>query len=512
MITIPCTNPDKCSGFMMDKGNYFYCHTCQTMEFKLPEQDVPWVPLPRQDQFLYAPTKYTKYVGGVGSGKTMAGAFKMILKSQEHPGGQSLVGAQTYPQLRDATMHTFFEVCPEILMKDRKKEKAFSKTDAILTMANGHQLLFRPLDDESKLRSLNLVSFWIDEASEVTPDIFRMLQSRLRSRQGFVDGVPAHQGWVTTNPNGRDWLWEMFVAKIDPEYSWVNAPTKENIYLPAGFEEGLRKRWPEAWVKRFLDGSFDVFEGQIYPMLDIALHSWMPVPDFEDDIHQVPAGWPVMVSLDHGVTNPTAVGFYTVAPDERIIQFDEHYENGQPTIHHTRKIREKLLSWGVDPANVADWIIDPSTKGQRGMEGRAVMAEYHDHGLFFRPGNNNVQAGILQMVEYLMPDPIRGLPMFLMHRRCTNGWREMGAHKWKKRPLSSMNNEPEEPEKKDDHSCDEKRYMVMTRPKISQLAPGNPLELFKNRLKGSFELTERNMPFALKSGSNWNGAGKWPNF
>jgi PBSX family phage terminase large subunit len=496
---------------MADKGNYFYCHACGTLEFKLEEQDTPWIPLPRQELFLYAMQMYAMYVGGVGSGKTMSGAYKAIMKTLEHPGGMGLVGAQTYPQLRDATMHTFFQVCPEKLMWKGNKDKAFSKTDAILTMANEHQILFRPLDDESKLRSLNLVWFWIDEASEVAKEIFYMLQSRLRSRQGFIDGIARHQGWVTTNPAGRDWLWEIFVALNDPNYFWVNAPTRENKYLPPNFEADLRKRWPEAWVKRFLDGSFDVFEGQIYPMLDIEMHSQMPVWDFEDQIHQVPSGWPVFVSGDHGFTNPTSIGFYTIAPGERVIRFDEHYDNNKPVSFHAQKIKEKLWSWGVNPANVQDWVLDPSTKGQKGMEGRAVMQEYHDHGIPFRPANNQVQAGILQVIEYLMPNAITNHPMFLMHRRCVNAYREMGGYRWKPRPAASVSNEPEEPVKKDDHTCDEIRYFLMTRPRIDKLVASNPFEIMQRKIRGHFQLDEKNMPFALRTNSNFNGAGAWPN-
>lgn len=495
---------------MIDKGNYFYCPACKTLDFKLSESEDPWRPLPRQQKFLYQEQRHGLYVGGIGSGKTMSGAYKAIFKAIAHPNGQGLIGAQTFPQLRDATMKTFFEVCPEALMKDGSKQKAFNKSESILTMKNGHEILFRQLDDESKLRSLNLVWFWIDEASEVTPDIFYQLQSRLRSRFGFKNGKPAHQGWVTTNPAGRDWLWKEFVAQEDPDFFWINAPTRENIYLPENFEANLRRRWSENWIRRFLEGSFDVFEGQIYPMLDIELHGTLPsvvALFFDDAFHQVPAGWPVYVCLDHGVTNPTAVGFYTLLPDGTPFKFDEHCESYKPVSYHAFKIREKLASWGVDPENVVDWLIDPSTKGQRGMEGRAVMSEYHDQGIPFRPANNQVQAGILQVTEYLMPDPVSGRANFFIHRRCSKTYLEMGGYKWKPQPATAITNEPEEPVKKDDHTCDETRYFLMSRPKITLMKPTNPYELWQKNQAGIYQLTEASLPYALRSNSNWNGSG-----
>lgn len=513
---IPCTNSDEgCKGLMENRGNYYFCLHCGAMEFKLPDHNGVWVPLKRQGQFLESTHKNALYVGGVGSGKTMVGCFKAILKTQEHPDGMGLIGAQIFPQLRDATMHTFWQVCPEILMWKKSKEKAFNKSDGILTMDNGFQILFRPLDDEGKLRSLNLVFFWIDEASEVSKDIFLMLQSRLRSMQGYRwyededNNEAAHQGWVTSNPNGRDWLHEIFVAESDPDYYWINAPTKENKYLPKGFEAGLRKKWPESWVRRFLDGSFDAFEGQIYPMIEENTHQARHYEYLEDGIHMIPAGWPVFVSLDHGYTNPTAVGFFTIDPFGRHILFDEIYETQKPVSWHAAEIRRKLESWKVPFDYVQDWLIDPSTRGQRGTEGKDVMQEYHDQKIPFRPANNKVQAGILQVVEYLMPEPLSSpepdLPHFIIHPRCVNSWREMGGYRWKPQTSTAKENEPEAPLKKNDHCPDMIRYHFMEQPKLS-LMTGTSYYHQMLLQKSQYSLNEKNLPYALQSNSNWNSS------
>lgn len=514
MADIDCTNPEGCRGTMEDRQNYYYCRYCGSMEFKLPDRHGRWQPLPRQESFLYAPNAYALYVGGVGSGKTMCGCYKAIMKSMAHPNGQGLIGAQILPQLRDATMKTFWEVCPEKLMKGGAKEKAYNKTENILTMANGHEILFRPLDDESKLRSLNLVWFWIDEASEVSEDIFSMLQSRLRSMKGYNwykdedNNDPAHQGWVTTNPNGRDWLWRTFVSQPDEDFYWVNAPTKENRYLPKDFEARLRKKWSEQWIKRFLEGSFDAFEGQIYPDLNFQIHGSIPYPYFDDAWHQIPPGWPIFIVLDHGVTNPTAVGLFVLDPYERVILIDEHYENNKPVSYHVKKIREMLASWGVTQSMVEDWLIDPSTRGQRGLTGKHVIDEYAEQGLYFRIANNQHMPGILRVTEYLLPDefskPIPGMPNFFIHPRCKHSWHEMGQYKWKPRPTSSDKNMPEEPYDKDDHTCDMIRYMLMTRPQLSLKEPTNPYDMWQQNQQGIYVLNEKNLPYALQSTSNFN--------
>jgi phage terminase large subunit len=50
--------------------------------------------------------------GGLGNGKTFAGCLKAILRilDPEQPPQLGLLARQTYPELRDSTQRTFFEI------------------------------------------------------------------------------------------------------------------------------------------------------------------------------------------------------------------------------------------------------------------------------------------------------------------------------------------------------------------------------------------------------------------
>src|SRR6185437_13765129 len=93
------------------------------------------------------------------------------------------------------------KVFPEFMVEDYWKQK-----DMVLC-SNGHVVIFRPLDDEGKLRSLNLTSFWIEEASEVKYEIFVQLQTRLRNK-----ATKYHQGILTSNPD-MGWIKTEFLMK-----------------------------------------------------------------------------------------------------------------------------------------------------------------------------------------------------------------------------------------------------------------------------------------------------------
>ena len=69
--------------------------------------------LDAQRKFLEIPHDYSLdvavYQGGYGSGKTFAGSLLGILLALKFAGIRGLVGAQTYPLVRDTTLHTYFE-------------------------------------------------------------------------------------------------------------------------------------------------------------------------------------------------------------------------------------------------------------------------------------------------------------------------------------------------------------------------------------------------------------------
>jgi hypothetical protein len=79
------------------------------------------------------------------------------------------------------------------------------------------------------------------------------------------------------NPNGHDWIWKYCVNLKMPDHELIHAKTTDNPNLPADYIEQLMN-YPEAWRRRFMDGSFDVFTGQIWPEFDPDVHLVNPRP------------------------------------------------------------------------------------------------------------------------------------------------------------------------------------------------------------------------------------------
>lgn len=220
-----------------------------------------YLPLPQQSKFHKSPAKYRCYLGGLGAGKTKAGSEEAMLLLLEQPGLLMLIARQTYPELRDTTMRTFFDTLPPALIQ------TWNKSENHLVLKNGSEVLFRSLDDPMKLKSLELGAFWIDEASEVSEDIFLTLQGRLRQKK---EGIKRICGFLTTNPpNAGHWIEKYFVEIGQPTYELIKATTYENrTNLPEGYIEDLEKNYPSSWIKKYLYGEFGFTSAgkPVYPM------------------------------------------------------------------------------------------------------------------------------------------------------------------------------------------------------------------------------------------------------
>jgi PBSX family phage terminase large subunit len=450
-------------------------------------------PTPKQTEFVTNTAKFSCFSGGYGNGKTFAGCMRALTLSQ-YPKNYGLIGRLNYPELRDTTRRSFFELCPpEYYEPENGGEWRVSENK--LKLINGSEIIFRHLDttSEKELLSLNLGWFFIDQAEEISESVFMVLQSRLR-----LNHVPNRYGFLACNPEPGNWIYHRFKKPKDEgtltkEYSMVEAATWENQEnLPADYIQTLRDSYPEAMQKRYIDGEWEVFEGQIYSEFVRNIHAIKPF--------EIPKGWERLIAIDHGMVNPTAALWGAIDFDGNIFIYDEYYQPGVVS-QHAKFILEKT---GEDLEHIAFWLIDPSTRARtREKDGMpwSVLEEYEDHGIYATPANNELLGGINRVREFLRVDPNRkhpvtstnGSPKLFIFSNCVNLISEFPQYQWKKLRSATPRNAPERPRDFNDHALDALRYMIMSRfPAPVKKATGYELVLPEQRRKAN----EMGKPFA----------------
>ena len=255
---------------------------------------IEYHPLPTQERFHLNKKKFRLFRGGYGSGKTLAGNHEALRLSLQYPGNFGLIARQTYQQLEDSTMRTFFEqACPPQLIR------FYNKQSKHLYLFNGSEIIFRSLDNPEKFKSDEFGFFYIDEASECTEEAFKFLMGRLRR-----NSMPSEAlcGFMTSNPvNVTHWLYKYFVVDSREDFEEFHAPTYENkANLPENYIESLEKNYPANWAKKYLNGDWGFTEGG------------QPVfTNFREDQHVKDLKYitemPVYVGIDFGFRRPAAV-------------------------------------------------------------------------------------------------------------------------------------------------------------------------------------------------------------
>jgi len=142
-----------------------------------------------QADFVESSAPRVLFSGAFGAGKSVALCTKALKLSLDYPDNFGLICRKVRATLSQTTLKTFLDmVCPRELIRE------YNKTEGLITLTNGSQVLFGGLDDPLKLGSLNLGWVGIDEAIETTEDDWKMLEGRLR-----LPGVH-HQIFAATNP------------------------------------------------------------------------------------------------------------------------------------------------------------------------------------------------------------------------------------------------------------------------------------------------------------------------
>ena len=111
-------------------------------------------------------------------------------------------------------------------------------------------------------------------------------------------------------------------------------------------------------------------------------------------------------------------------------------------------------------------LIDPSADVHKGNEvaGRSVMELYQACGIPVTKANNSVEAGIAEVHRRAaVHGKSAGL---LICENLENTWREVGSYRYREMGASFLaHNDPvEQVRKKDDHHCDNVRYICVANP------------------------------------------------
>src|SRR5580658_3431917 len=111
--------------------------------------------LPSQQRFHDSTARFKGFSGPIGSGKSQALCQEAIRLSYQNPGRTGLIGAPTYPMLRDSTLTSLVEI-----LERNRLPFELNKADKVIVMTDTRsRILLRSVEDFDRLRGTNLAWF-----------------------------------------------------------------------------------------------------------------------------------------------------------------------------------------------------------------------------------------------------------------------------------------------------------------------------------------------------------------
>lgn len=381
------------------------------------------------------------YSGAFGAGKTILLAHVGIAAALNYPNSVGLVGSQTYPQIRDVVFRTFVQ---ELDLYQHKLDEAgipiniaevtISIGKMNINFYNGSEIWFRSCDKERNLAGRSIDWFGLDEPVDMKEGVMKQLIGRLR---GIA--IPFHFAILATNPEAQShWLYRYFYKEQREGYFAVDTNTYDN-YLLENQEEYIKglADYDEDWKRRYLNGEWGAFSGQIYKNFNIEKHvKEVDIDNFlknrKDTVDKFIAG------VDWGMNDPTCILLALQTKNKYMYIFEEFYESERTSNEIAHILADYHKKYKFEKV-----YIDPSANNLRVEADRLGVPCADVNGKSF--ADNNVSDGIARVTNALNKDRI------IIDTSCINLIRSKLAYHYKE--------ETSEPVKKDDHAVDTERYL-----------------------------------------------------
>lgn len=292
-----------------------------------------------------------------------------------------------------------------------------------------------------KFQGTSLDYVWFDE--EPPEEIYRECRMRILDRKGELFGT-------MTPLKGLTWVYdEIYLNESQNEEIWsISMNWDDNPYLDSGEIKALKQSMSEEELESRCYGKFQTFGGLVYPEFDPQIHVIEPF--------EVPKDWFDKISIDPGLNNPLSAHFYAVDFDGNVYVIAEHYEAGKDVQYHANAILNicKRLNWKVGFGGKIEALIDSAATQTTLASEKSVCDLFYENGIAVNPKvNKDLFSGINKVKAYLKN--AEGKSRLFIFKSCVNLIREIKGYFW---------GNGDRPTKKDDHSLDELRYYIMSRP------------------------------------------------
>ena len=422
-------------------------------------------------------------IGPIGSGKSVGCIVELLMRSYQQEPNQDgvrqtrwVVIRNTYRELMDTTIETFFEWIPESSGKMLKMNMKFVHSQKLPDGTSVHaEFMFRALDrpnDVKKLLSLDLTGGFVNEAREIPKQVIDMLQGRCgRYPKTVTDQItkerlfgPTWHGIImdTNPPDSDSWWYKLFEERLPVNHKLFHQPSgvsegAENVEnLPKDYYTNMQAGKDQEWINVYVHGLYGfIADGK-------------PVfPEYKDDIHSS-AEWyqptnklPLYIGIDFGLT-PAAV-FGQLTSSGRMVIFDELCTFDMGAMNFGRLLNEKINAKYSQFKDIEIYA-DPAGEQRAQTDEITPFLILQNQGINAIPTyTNDFTIRREAVADYMQRLDFSGNPAFLVTTSAPTVRKGLaGGYKYKRMQVSGAEKYMEKPDKgRYSHACDALQYLFL---------------------------------------------------
>lgn len=352
----------------------------------------------------------------------------------------------------------------DIVMKQGKKSSAEYGIIECIVIKNVFgglsKIYFKSCEEgRDKFQGASLDFVWFDE--EPPEDIYTECRMRVIDKCGEIFGT-------MTPLKGITFVYDEIYLNLhsDPEVFYMFMEWQDNPFLSANEVERMTSLLSAEELEARRYGKFiNKNNSLVYKEFDENLHVIEPF--------NIPPDWQDNISIDPGLNNPLSAHWYATDYDGNVYVIAEHFAAGKDVAYHATQIKQICgrLGWKRQHNGMYGALIDSAANQKTLASTKSVTELFYDNGIIVNPKvNKDLFSGINRVKSYLKN--AKGESKLFIFATCTNLIREIKNYYW---------GDGENPVKKDDHSLDELRYFIMSKPE-QPIKPVSPITRDKERL------------------------------
>ena len=248
--------------------------------------------------------------GGTSAGKTYGIIPILINKATSIPNSEISIVSETIPHLRKGAVRDFLNI-----MKDTGRfiSKNYNKTLLTYTFVNGSYIEFFSADQEGKVRGPRRKDLYINEANNLSFDVYHQLAIRT-SGEIYLD----------YNPSAEFWVHEEVVNDADTDF--IILTYKDNEALSSSIIKEIEKAREKAKTSAYWANWWKVYGlGQVGSLEGVILQDWKQINTIPKEARLLGYG------QDFGFTNDPTTLIAAYLLDGKIIFHEEIYQTGLTT-------------------------------------------------------------------------------------------------------------------------------------------------------------------------------------